>query len=278
MSGSRAVPRGGRPHPAVIERRRQIARAKGRRRRAALIAALAAGAAAALLWWLWTGPLLAVSGVSLSGYDRPDAPALKAAISRAASTGTVLSPPVDRIRLAAASFPWVASVSVARDWPRGVSVQVTMARPAAVAAGVNGAALVSPAGRVLAPVAGHPALGWLTVPEAVPAPGYAIPDASRAALEFISAARPEVARRVRGLRIDRQGLLVGRLAGGPELRLGQPQRLAAKAASLGLLLAQLSPQDEQGATYIDLSVPERPALGGAAKASITTQGSATPGP
>ena len=37
--------------------------------------------------------------------------------------------------------------------------------------------------------------------------------------------------------------------------------MAAKAAALGLVLADLSAEDEQSAAYIDLSSPERPAVG-----------------
>ena len=80
---------------------------------------LGALAALALLWWLANGPMLAVGDVTVRGYDRPDRDALVAAIDEAASDGTMVSPPVDEIRDAAAAFPWVASVSVQRDWPRG---------------------------------------------------------------------------------------------------------------------------------------------------------------
>jgi cell division protein FtsQ len=225
-----------------------------------LFAGLAAGVA--LLWWLATGPLLAVSGVSVGGYDREDRPALEAALAEAAEGGTVLRPPVTAMRLAAARFPWVASVSVERDWPRGVSVQVVQAEPVAVAASGRDAVLVSEAGRVLGPVTGTPGLGWLRLAQAPPAPGYALPEGARAALDFVAAVDPEVGRRVRALRVDERGLLTGRLDGGPQLRLGAPERLAAKATALGLVLARLTPEEERAASYVELSVPERPAVGG----------------
>ena len=260
--GARAATAGARPHPAVVERRRRIVRDRGRRRRTALLAALGLAAGAMLLWWLATGPLLAVSGVSVSGYDRDDRPALEAALAEAASDGTVLRPPVAAMRLAAARFPWVASVSVERDWPRGVSVQVVEAEPVAVAASREGAVLVSEAGRVLGPVSGRAGVGWLRLAHAPPAPGYALPDAARPALTFVAAAAPAVGRRVRALQVDERGLLTGALAGGPDLRLGRPERLGAKATALGLVLARLTPEEEAEAAYIDLGVPERPAVGG----------------
>jgi cell division protein FtsQ len=264
MSGSRAAAAGGRrPHPAVVARRRRIARAQGRRRRLAVLLGVAALAALALLWWLAQGPLLAVSGVKVRGYDRDDRAALVAAIDEAASGGTMVSPATDEIRAAAAAFPWVASVSVQRDWPRRVTVDVTPARAVAVAAGPDGrAALVSPAGRVLGPVPEQAGLGWLRLPAAPPAAGYALGEGDRAGLAFLAAAPPAAARRVRQLGVDATGALSGRIDGGPVLRLGRPDDLAAKARALALVLGQVPAADLEAATYIDLRVPVRPAIGG----------------
>ena len=266
MSGGRAAAAGGRrAHPGVVARRRRVARARGRQRRGIALIGLGALAALALLWWLANGPMLAVGDVTVRGYDRPDGDALVAAIDEAASGGTMVSPPVDEIRDAAAAFPWVASVSVQRDWPRGVAVEVTMARPAAVAAAAGGEpAVVAASGRVLGPVPEDAGLGWLRVPSPPPAAGYALPEADRAALDFLAAAPPEAARRVRRLGMDATGALSGRIDGGPALRLGRPEHLAAKARALGLVLAQVPAEDLAAATYIDLRVPQRPAIGGLA--------------
>jgi cell division protein FtsQ len=159
----------------------------------------------------------------------------------------------------------VASVSVQRDWPRGVTVDVSMARPVAIAAAAGGeAAVVAESGRVLGPVPEDAGLGWLRVAGPPPAAGYALPDADRAALAFLAAAPPEAARRVRRLGMDATGALSGHIDGGPALRLGRPEHLTAKARALGLVLAQVPAEDIQSATYIDLRVPKRPAIGGLA--------------
>ena len=266
MSGGSAAAGGRRPHPAVVARRRRIARARGRHRRVTALIGVGALAALALLWWLAQGPLLAVGHVTVRGYDRPDRDALVAAVETAASGGTMVSPPVDEVRTAAAAFPWVASVSVQRDWPRGVTVDVATARPVAIAAAAAGgeAALVAETGRVLGPVPDDAGLGWLRVPAPPPQAGYALPDADRAALAFLAAAPPGASRRVRRLGMDATGALSGRIDGGPALRLGRPEHLAAKARALGLVLAQVPAQDLQAAAYIDLRVPKRPAIGGLA--------------
>lgn len=264
MSGARAT--GARPrraHPAVAARRRSIARARGRQRRLLALIAVGTLGALGLLWWLATGPLLAVNHVTVRGYDRPDAPALQAAIDEAAAQGTIAVPAADEVRRAAAAFPWVASVSVQRDWPRGLTVDVAMARPAAAAAAGGGeAALVSSEGRVLGPVPDGAGVGWMRLPSAPPAAGYALPDSGRAALAFLAAAPPEAGRRVRRLGLDATGALSGVIAGGPVLILGQPVDLRSKARALALVLSQVPAAELEAATYIDLRVARRPSVGG----------------
>jgi hypothetical protein len=63
------------------------------------------------------------------------------------------------------------------------------------------------------------------------------------------------------MRVER-GEIVGKLVGGPRLVAGPPERLTAKAAALSAVVHYLSPEDQRAASYIDLSVPERPAVGG----------------
>ena len=96
---------------------------------------------------------------------------------------------------------------------------------------------------MLGPVPEDAGLGWLRLPSPPPAAGYALPEADRAALDFLAAAPPEAARRVRRLGMDATGALSGRIDGGPALRLGRPEHLAAKARALGLVLAQVPAED-----------------------------------
>lgn len=262
MSGHSARASASRPHPAVAERRREIARAQGRRRRSVLLIGLGTLTVLAVIYWMVTGPLLAVHGVSVSGYDRPDGEELAAALRDAAAGGTVVSPPADRMRTVAREFPWVESISVDRRWPRALSVRVVEATPVAVAAFEDQAVLLSSAGRVLGVKDGSPGLGWLRLGESPPPEGGFLRPDMRAALAFIAAAKPETAARVRALHITKYGLIEGKLTAGPEVRLGAPERMEAKAHVLGLMLANLSPEQEAEASYIELSVPENPAVGG----------------
>ena len=148
---------------------------------------------------------------------------------------------------------------MARDWPRGLAVHVVEARAVAAAASREGRRCwCRSEGRVLG--AGDrdtPGWAWLRLPGSPPPVGESLPDAgTRAALAFVAAAGPEVGRRIRELRVDRSGSLVGRLTHGPELRLGAPERLARQGPALGLVLAAL-PTDEQEAAELHRPRPFR---------------------
>jgi hypothetical protein len=252
------------PHPALDRRRRDVARARGRTRRLAIVAAAAGLGSAVVGFWLATGPLLSVRDVRVSQYDRPDAGRLQAAVAAAADRGgSLLVPPIADIRAAAVRFPWVDDVTVVRDLPLGVVVQITKAAPVGVAVPAEGAAvLVSERGLVMGPAAGARGLPRFRIPGAPPAYGEPVPRAAAPAMRFILLSRPQTAARFRALRME-GGSLVGMLPGGVTLRLGPPTRLPAKARSLQAVLDWMAktPAVAAQATYLDLAIPEHPALG-----------------
>lgn len=259
--GSR--PRSGRPHPHIARRRRAV-----RRQRHASGARLALAGAAALGcafagWWLATGPVLAVRDVRIRGYDRGDAPQLREALADAAGRGgSLIVPPVGSIRRTAVRFPWVADVVVHRDLPAGLTVQIVPAAPAAVLVPARGGpVLVSPAGLVMGPAGARDGLARIRVRGEAPAVGARVPAAARAPLTFALALDPSVSGRVRGLALAR-GAVTGRLASGPELRLGPPVQMRAKAMALEAIVRGVRPSDVARAGYVELSEPDHPALGG----------------
>ncbi len=254
-------PRATRAHPAIARRRSRVRRAAHGR-----LGLRIAGAAAlaAFGYWLAVGPLMTVSGVTLSGYPGPDPSRVTALIDQAASRGgSLLAPPVGDIRRAAQADPWIKDVIVSRDLPTGIVVQVVPARPVAVGVPRAGAPmLVSRDGRSMGPVPPGTTLGRIAVPSPATLPlGAALPKASRAPVAFIAALPEEDAARVRGLTV-RHGLVEGRLTRGPQLRAGTPGNMAAKAAALSAVLAQVNDSDQRAAQYVDVSVPDHPALGG----------------
>jgi cell division septal protein FtsQ len=256
-AGATRPPRAKRTAPST----RADRRVGSRRRRRLLVGAVAVGGGALALWFLATGPLLSVRTVELRGQIAGDVTGLEEDLERAAGQGTVLRPSVGAMRAAAATHPWVESISVSRDLPLGLVVRVTPTRPAAVATDGEASVLVAPDGRVLGPAEPESGLARVALSTPPPKPGQPVPDHARGAVALAGAAAPEVAQRLRGLRM-RGGRLEGRLTNGPELRFGAPDDVVSKAAALTALLSNLSVEQEQTATYIDLSVADRPTVGG----------------
>ncbi len=270
MSGSAPLdgsPAG--PHPALRQRRRSVVRARGRRRRSWALTALGVAAGLVALYWLATGPLLAVRQVDVRGYARGDSADLVRALEGAAGEGTVIVPATATMRRAAAALP-LGRVDLGQPYLAArPGVDVVEARPVAVVAYGGQAALVSASGRVLGPPEEGRRLGAVRLREAVPATGERLPALERAALPLLAGLPPAMRERVGDLQVDRSGVVTASLAGGPALRLGQAERMAAKARALKLMLTDVPAREMAGAAYLDLSVPENPALGISADADAT---------
>lgn len=262
----------------LVDRRRSVIAARHRRRRTVLLGGVALAAAASGAWWVATGPLMTVAHVDVAGYDRPDQARIVRAVQLASAGADALHLPAARIEQALAGAPWVAGVEVRRDLPRGLVVRITTATPGAVAVSDNGERyVVSRTGRVLAT---EPAGASSQMPEIRVARArvgdWLTTGGGRAALTVAIAMSPDVASRVRDLRVA-DGVLSGRLTDGVEVRFGQPIELRQKARALDAILASpLASADLAEAKYIDLTVPARPIMGGVTRPttnSTTSQGS-----
>ncbi len=75
---------------------------------------------------------------------------------------------------------------------------------------------------------------------------------------------------MRDLQVDPAHQVTAQLVDGPQLRLGAADRMVAKARALALMLKGVPAAQRGTGTYIDLSVPENPALGRLSGASTTT--------
>lgn len=210
-------------HPAMRDRRRRVARDIGRRRRVRATWLLGVLAAALVGYWLYTGPVLSVNGVTVRGYDRDDRVELAAALSAAAKRGTVLSPPAAGLRTAANRFPWVEDITVARDWPRGLTVDVIQARAVAVGyAGQGDPVLLTRDGRVLEAVTSSTGLGWMRLASVPPAPGGHIGEGEAAVLKFLDALPDDVALQVRDLTLTTEGTVTAHWTRDPSCAWGGP--------------------------------------------------------
>jgi len=213
-----------------------------------------------LALWVVSGPVCGISNVTVKGYTGSQKAAVQETAELVAASGSMVRVPVGDMRRALTRFPGIVDVDVTRDWPRSVTVDVTMGEPVAIlAVDSGGRYLLSPSGQVMGragAVAGLPVIRVKTPP-----PGGVLTDpGERAALLFVGWLPPDVAGRLRNLRYQ-GGRLFADLANGLELRIGTPDQLAQKAQALAAVLSQANPEVLARAAYLDISNPRRPMLG-----------------
>lgn len=238
---------------------------------------VAAGIVAVGMWVILNGPMGDFRTVKLTGYDRNDRAEIERLVEDAVRRGNVLSIPDQEVLVAARRSPWIDDIAFRRSFPLTLEVAVLPARPVAVAVPPKGrSVLVSGRGLILGPAGKNPKLPRIRLPGAAPAPGERLPRASRAGLRFIRVAEgTDVYPRLRGLRL-RGGELIGHLVEGPELIIGPPEQLRAKALSLNAVYGHLAPAERREAAYVDVSWPERPAVGSPVSAASDQIADATP--
>ncbi|HEV2999402.1 MAG TPA: FtsQ-type POTRA domain-containing protein [Solirubrobacteraceae bacterium] len=198
--------------------------------------------------WLRDSPLVEVSDVAITGASGPDAPKIEAALRSAAREMTTLNVHEDELRDAVAAFPTVGDLEVRRDFPHGLRIEVVEREPVAV---------VGEGDDRMPVTAGGDVLRGATAPDDLP-----LIDDSRdeRVLELLATAPRPLLRRAERAFNGERGLTV-RMAEGPTLYFGTATELAAKWAAAARVLADPT---AEGATYVDVRVPERTAAGGLA--------------
>lgn len=217
----------------------------------ALLVVLAASAA-----WLRSSSLVAVEQVTVTGVDGPQAADIRERLTVAGLDMTVLKVDQDTLREAVSAFPVVRSLRTRTDFPHGLRITVEPHQP--VAALESGRSLTAAAvdGTLLRGMAADnlPVVGVSTLPA-----GARVRDpAALDAIRLLGAAPGPLRRRVTRVYRDRRGL-AATVAEGPKLHFGGGARPRAKWAAVAQVLADVS---SEGATYIDVRVPERPVAGG----------------
>jgi cell division protein FtsQ len=204
-----------------------------------------------------------VDRVSVTGLTTEDADRLRAALVSTARTMTTLH--VDRSRLqdATAGYPVVRRLEVTTDFPHGLRIHVVEHEPAAIAVSSGGRVPVAADGTVLRGLPVEDQLPTLRAEGGSRGDRLADATAVRAA-RMAGAAPAPLRRRLDSVSRDGDRGYVGTLREGPELIFGSAGRLRAKWAAAARVLAD---SESQGASYLDLRVPGRPAAGGAATSS-----------
>jgi len=235
---------------------RRLRAVRGRRLRAIVVIAALLVALVCSGLWLRTSSLVSVRGVTVTGIEGGQAAEIRDALTVSGLDMTTLAVDADALRQAVARYPIVRGLRTSTDFPHDLTIAVDAHEPvAALQAGASVTAAAAD-GTLLrgAATSGLPVVG-VGSPPAGPRLGEA---RTLRALGLLGAAPTPLRRRVTRVYRDERGLSAT-VDQGPKLYFGGGQRWAAKWAAAAQVLASST---SQGATYVDVRVPERPVAGG----------------
>lgn len=238
---------------------RALPRPGPRARRGIVLLLLAALALAGVYrFWVRDAPFVSVDRVTVTGLSTDDAARVRAALVSTARTMTTLHVERDRLERVVAAYPVVRALEIDTDFPHAMTIRVVEHRPVAVVITGGVRLPVAADGTVLE---GLPADGGLPLVRAqggLKSSRLADPSAIGAA-RIAGAAPVPLRRRLREIAHESDRGYVVKMRKGPELVFGSAAHLGAKWVAAARVLAD---GDTRGATYVDLTVPGRPAVGG----------------
>lgn len=200
--------------------------------------------------WLRTSPLVRADDVVVLGAQGPRAADVERRLERAGAQQSTLAVDRDALHGAVADRPEVAGLDVDAQPPHRLVIRVRSRPPVALVDGV-------------------PRSGDGTTLAGVPREGLPQAPAGRAtdpALRLLAAAPAPMRERVARLVAGSDGFAATLRDGGPQLRLGDASAARRKWAAAARVLSDAS---AQGAEYVDVTLPERPAAGGFPPESAT---------
>ena len=249
--------------------RRTAARAVRRlsprmRRRMLLVVVLSLVAAGGYQFWLRDSSLVAVDKVNVTGLTTGDSQRVRAALTAAGETMTTLHVDEAALEHAVEGFPVVRALEVKPDFPHGLNVHVVEYVPAALAVSDSGRVRVAGDGTILR---GVPVENRLpTVDVDGPLGGKRLLDpVARGAVAVAGGAPAALRGRISDVERREGEGYVATLREGPELIFSGATRLTAKWAAAARVLADL---EARGASYVDLRIPGRPAVGGLSATTV----------
>jgi cell division protein FtsQ len=194
--------------------------------------------------------------VTVTGIGASQSTEIRDALTVAARDMTTLDVDDDALRRAVSTFPIVRDLHTTSGFPHRLRIAVDAYDPVVALQAGGSETAVAADGTLLrgTPTAALPVLGVRTLPA-----GDHVGDAAaRRAIRLLAAApaplRGRVARVFRGTRG-----LAATVEDGPKLYFGGGERLRAKWYAAAQVLADSS---AQGASYVDVRIPERPVAGG----------------
>jgi cell division protein FtsQ len=219
-----------------------------------VVAALALGGG----WmWLRSSSLVGVNRVTIVGAAGPDAAKISAALQAAARNMTTLNVQLAKLRTAVAPYPVVKDLKVTTAFPHGIRIHVIEQVGVATLTASGGRVTVTGNGTVLRDVAPSASLPTISVP--VLPGGTQLTDASAMREVAVLAAAPyQLLDHVQAVTGSSAHGVIVHLRNGPSLYFGDTNLLVAKWIAAAGVLAD---PNSKGASYIDVTDPQRPAAG-----------------
>lgn len=217
------------------------------------------------VFWFWgrNSSLVAVTDVKVTGATGSSAPEIERVIRGAAHGMTTLNFDPQVVRAALAAYPVVASVDIRTSFPHGAAVTVHQRTPVGTVAfggkdvpvAKDGTLLLGTTATGVPPIATEraPVGGQVTDPEAL------------AEVRVLAGATAAQRRQITRVSIGDRGVEV-QLSGLPLAYFGDGDVPRDQWVALKRVLADPA---SAGATYIDVTVAERPAAGGFGSQSVT---------
>jgi cell division protein FtsQ len=251
---------------------RRLPRLRVRHPRIAAVTVLALMALGGGWLWLRDSSLVAVTRVTVTGANGPDAGQIRAALTTSARNMTTLDVRVGQLRMAVSPYPVVKDVRVRTQFPHGIRIRVIEQVPVAAVVVAGRRIAVAGDGTLLRDVVASPALPQ--IPLRLPPAGAELTGASRAEVEMLAAAPPQLLDRVSEATSVTMHGLVAQLRNGPSIYFGDASQLPEKWTAATAVLAD---PKSAGTVYIDVSDPRRPAAGAGTDGSSASSSPTTAG-
>lgn len=206
--------------------------------------------------WFRTSSLVAIRQVTITGVSGPDASKIRAALKNAAREMTTLDVRRAALHTAVAPFPVVKHLRVSTSFPHTMRIEVIEQVPVAEVSDGGRLVPVSADGTLLhdASVSGP----LPTIALSVPPGGTHVDGPGKSEVRLLGAAPYALLAKVGQVSTDPHHGFVATLRNGPKIYFGMATHLAAKWTAAAAVLASSS---SDGAVYIDVTDPARPAAG-----------------
>jgi len=225
--------------------------------------------------WLWVrdSSLVAVNRVTVTGETGPDASRIRQALVAAARTMTTLDVNMGALRTAVAPFPVVKQLQVSSELPHGLRIRVINATPVGEVQFDGQTVPVAADGRLLRDAVATTALPLIPL-STPPAGKRVIASEALGAIAVLAAAPPPLLGHIAEVTTIAPRGFVVQLRGGPAIYIGDLTALPAKWVAASTVLSYPA---ADGAAYIDVTDPHRPAAGQSISAAARSPAAPTSG-